>query len=337
MDAIGTKLTYPKFHMVHRDSALADGSYAAGDPSGSQHSKSTSSIETVYISLKAMTGESDPVAIVLRFQQQREHAKELDADETNTKSEVRKCKLRKRFLQDKLSRLQYSGGVKRVELDKKIAEIEANIDRVKENRNEDEKQIQNFAEIMDELLKKLLSICANNEHRVPNQSPILGSAAQTVGHKIVSILNSLVTAMEQIMFENEKVFMSPMLSPVEKELLFDNESPMSSLLGPSFRYGSMTGLNIHEDTGRASALDVHNPDMDRLSIAPKGSASPSVTGDRDSGKRKSAERKTDSSEEEEAAARNVIKRQSQVLVDAKTRKGRFNPAVAIMPMKGKRN
>jgi hypothetical protein len=282
-----------------------------------------------------MTGESDPEAIVTRFHQQREHAKELDRDEEVVKSEVRKGKLRKRFLQDKLNQLQFSGGVKRQELDRKIEELDTSIAEIKDKRSVDEKKIQDLIQIMDELLKKLVTICLNNEIKVP--SPAGGA---TVGDKALNILNVLLSKIEQALYEQDNVFQSPLLSPMEKDYMSENESLASGPLGLPFRYGSLTGLNVGDEAspGRTSVMEGLTPEMDRLSILPKGSVSvtPNAEKREESAKAKLPEKKSDSSEEEEAASRNLIKRQSQVLVDAKTRKGRFNPSMAVLPAKNKR-
>lgn len=348
MEQIGAKLSFPKFHMIHRDSSVTDGGlypgYMAHDDKRGEKKQTT--IESVYTQLAIMIGESDPILIVERFLQQRTHALELLGQEDAAKSAVRKAKLRKRFLLDKLSQLQYSGGLKREKLNVRSTRINEAMSTTMARRDKLNKWLEDHSQLMDEMLVKLKEICTINDFKLPPLS------SEVPAENVATCLKFVLKQLERLLgsgFEGSFTF-SPMpthstglddlgtggLLPfeitAEGPSIFNLPSPVGSTT--SFRLGGSLsdiegGGGTHELSAsdllasfrdRAPSIIVHGEDEDHgmqlLDVTHRGGAEIKVKGVGGGGRR-------DSSEEEEAVTRNFVKRQSQILFEAKTRKGRF--------------
>lgn len=375
MESIGSKLSYPKFHIIHRDSSVTEGLTQDSKVDLGEGSKSQCIIEVVYNELQELTGESDPNFVIERFEKQRYHVKELVKEEQTMKSSVRKAKLRKRFLADKLGQLQYSGGLTREELNLKTEEINQEIESTAVERDHLDNLINEHTVMLEQMLSKLIEICQNNDLRV---APSSGSNDTTLGQKVTIILKHILQKTEQIV--QEQNVSAPLLSPMSplsakrtsKVLgglgigMDINKEEDERLLGPDstppHRFGStgdISSMAGHTDVSgmgsrRPSIADLSQLDssltLDKLvadagepTIAGIGAVSPisdSTTGfqlqlqvpEEDTRDDEKATKQTgftprgqESSEEEEAVTRNFVKRQSQILFEAKTRKGRFNP------------
>ncbi|CAL8130638.1 unnamed protein product [Orchesella dallaii] len=365
MESIGSKLSYPKFHIIHRDSSVTDGLFppmnALSDMG--EGSKSLSTIEAVYFELQELTGESDPKLLVQRFEKQRQHAKELVKQEQTMKSIVRKAKLRRRFLADKVGQLQYSGGLTREELNEKADVINEEMNSTTTERDRLDNIINEQTVMMEQMLSKLIEICNNNDLRLSNSS----RNDSPIGQKILTLLKHILYKTEQIVQEQTVTTSTPLLSPltVRRHTTANttdvNKDEEERLLGidttAKYRFGStgdisLTGQDDISALGSRkpsltdiSMLDI-NP-MDKLTVDGFDTANPAVSPMSDStgfqlqlripdddvreDSEKPKERTNfstkgqESSEEEEAVTRNFVKRQSQILFEAKTRKGRFNP------------
>lgn len=332
MEEIGNKLNYPKFPMAHRDSSLADGIYFLGTTPGTDEGRRESLIERVYKDLVEMTGELDPEVIVERFHQQRAHAIEQEKIEAQIKSQVRKEKLRKRFLQDKLIQLQFSGGIKREMLDKEIAEIDDKIAATEAENDDAEKRIQDLNEVIAEAQKKLSRICNQNDILVPMmESGTVDVEGDRVSHILKIIFEKVAETIPTRERDSGLSFLSPTLSP-------DSQHPPL----PTFSVGPPTDVNIPEDGSFRGIDDSRHgsvvsllPIMDdmKLSPFPESLRVSSANRIRATSTAMSKSSKGDSSEEEEATSRNSIKRQSQVMVEAKTRKGRFKGSASPLPVR----
>ena len=353
MEVIGAKLTFPKFHMIHRDSSASEGLYSGiqATPQGEERPKTIT--EIVYIRLSEMTGESDPELITARFKAQRDHAKALELEEAEAKAEVRRCKIRKKFLQHKLNELKFSGGLRRETLDERCLLLLKEKDITSHQRQEADQTVAVYGNIMHEMLVKLHEICKNNKIKVPSVPSTSSKESATptekfVGDQIVSILKHILKKLEKV-FEDEERATSA--SEVDKESGASGGSPVSqsgkrSSLTKSYEHESvLRRLSTHEEgslgTRRLSIIDILSNDGDiggRNIIAETQSlvdieeaaaalGAPEKKEEGDS--QIQSIKRGDSSEEEEAVSRAAIKRQSQILVEAKTRKGRFNPGMSL--------
>lgn len=207
METIGAKLTFPKFHMVHRDSSASEGLYSGIIAVGEQESQTGSPMEILYQSLSEMTGESNPIQIVARFLRQREHLKELELEEKEAKSEVRRCKIRKKFLQDKVNNIHFSGGLRRETLDERTGSILKEMDLTAEQRMEADRQIAIYGGIMEEALTKLYEICIRNAIKIPPRK-LTGEgddAAEEmfIGYQILDIFKRINARLESVFEEHE--------------------------------------------------------------------------------------------------------------------------------------
>lgn len=380
MEQIGAKLSFPKFHMIHRDSSVADGGglyvgYQSADDK--REGKGQSIVETVYAELAAMIGESDPSLIVTRFEEQRNHAKELLVQEENVKSVVRKAKLRKRFLDDKLSQLQFSGGLKREKLNTRTSKINKEMSSISMQRDKLNSWREDHILVMEQMLAKLNEICTINEFKVPAHSV----SSEIPAENVVSLLKLVLKQLERLLgsgfeFGSSSFSFSPMppttpttlaqkygnnddlntsseggggLIPfeiaAEGPSIFNLPSPVGSTT--SFRLGgSISDLDVGIGGGhalgdmstgsasdilasfrdRAPSILVHDHDRISGGLHVGGGGESSQREDSAGGMKGGKGRgRKDSSEEEEAVTRNFVKRQSQILYEAKTRKGRFTP------------
>lgn len=366
MESIGSKLSYPKFHVIHRDSSVAEGTFAqsAIKMDQTEGAKSLSTIEEVYNELQELTGESDPKLLIERFEKQRVHAKELLKEEQTMKSAVRKAKLRKRFLIDKLSQLQYSGGLTREELTVKADEITEEMTSTTTERDRLDNLINEHTVMMEQMHSKLMEICHNNDLRYINSQ----SSDSPLGCRIIAALKHVLQKTEQVV--QDQAMITPLLSPLSvrrNTTASDvNEDKLGGATTP--RFGSFGDISLSgaqnelQSPGlgsrRPSLADISmldNPNtMDKLAVDGTDSVLGAITPLSDSGfqlqlplsgenDREGSEEKAtknrssfatkgqESSEEEEAVTRNFVKRQSQILFEAKTRKGRFNTNTAPAP------
>lgn len=368
MESIGSKLSYPKFHIIHRDSSVAEGVFPQMTMKLDQTegAKSLSTIEEVYNELQELTGESDPKLLIERFEKQRVHAKELLKEEQTMKSAVRKAKLRKRFLIDKLSQLQYSGGLTREELTVKADEITEEMTSTTTERDRLDNLINEHTVMMEQMFSKLMEICQNNELRLINSQ----TNDSQLGCRIIVALKHVLQKTEQVV--QDQAMITPLLSPLAvrrnttaSDANAKDEDRLGGATSPAPRFGSFGDISLtggqNELPGlgsrRPSLADISildNPNaMDKLGVDGTDSVLGAVTPLSDSGfqlqlpvsgenGREDSEKGTkhrsnfttkgqESSEEEEAVTRNFVKRQSQILFEAKTRKGRFNTNAAPAP------
>lgn len=361
MESIGGKLSYPKFTIIHRDSSVTDGLFQQmGGKLESEGGKgSLPLIEAVYTELQELTGESDPKLLVDRFEKQRVHAKELEREEQTMKSAVRKGKLRKRFLLDKLGQLQYSGGLTREELDEKAGEINEEMTTTTTERDRLDNQINEHTVMMEQMYTKLMEICQNNDLRLVTTT----TNETSLGVKIVAALQHILQKTETNIQDQ---LATPLLSPLSPLLTArrnttanDNFIKEEDRLTPRFgsagdiSYGqpelpagigsrrpSITDISETSGLGQMEKLNVNGAEG-QISSSPMSDSGfqlqlPIPGEDTREGSEKPKQRGyttrgQESSEEEEAVTRNFVKRQSQILFEAKTRKGRFNPNTAPAP------
>jgi hypothetical protein len=411
MDQIGSKLSFPKFHMIHRDSSITEGLFAGFRPGSDLdggEAKAQNTVETVYNQLSTMIGESDPSIIVIRFQEQRIHAKELLVQEDTAKSAVRKAKLRKRFLVDKLSQLQYSGGLKREKLNTKFGIIFADMLNTTSERDKLDKWLHDHFSVMEQMQTKLNEIFKLNDIRPPPRRPssaiisavafsTTNTATTIPAENVLNLLKFLLKYLDKLLGAPDgPYYLSPaLLSPATPSLsqqqpatiegdnnnlgsefdfgnqLGESNSTLFGLPSPagstsaSFRFtrGSIAGLDtgggmmmgdgseltthFDQDAGgmlsdRDRAPSIVIPDgnlmmtmgqpgmiMEDLLLGNVIAAGSSSKREDSAGMKVKGLRRGESSEEEEAVTRNFVKRQSQILFEAKTRKGRFNNAMTM--------
>ncbi|CAG7819279.1 unnamed protein product, partial [Allacma fusca] len=265
MDAIGSKLTFPKFHIIHRDSSVSDGLYTGIQATQQGEIKPQSTVEIVYSRLSEMIGESNPEIIVTRFQAQREHSKALETEEADAKAEVRRSKVRKKFLTDKLNQLQFSGGLRRETLDERSSLITREKDATDFSRLEIDKSILNYSNIMHEMLVKLHEICSKNNIKIP-QLTTAGTPSPSerfVGDKIATILKYIIAKMENIFEDQDKfsfTFDGDNLSVSDNEV---SQSITSAVLQSN---GMIRSFDDQPTIRRLSTNEEGSTAMRRLSI-----------------------------------------------------------------------
>jgi len=97
--------------------------------------------------------------IVLKFLEQRHHAAYLAEREQTVKSQVRKSKLHKRFLEDKLICLQYSGGLSREKLTQQGNALESEIETTGTESDQLRANMDALVALIEHIWNKLKELC----------------------------------------------------------------------------------------------------------------------------------------------------------------------------------